>query len=75
MKFNNAKHATGMSNSPRLCMKCTREMLLVDCLPAYVGSNSSVYKCSACPHTEKVITVSRAWLLTCSNREPDYPFL
>lgn len=50
----------------RMCMKCASHMLLVDCLPAYVGSNSSVYQCSKCSHTEKVITVSRAWLLTCS---------
>lgn len=50
----------------RLCVQCASHMLQVDCLPAYVGNNSSVYKCSKCLNTEKVTTVSRAWLWTCS---------
>ena len=52
--------------SKRRCSECASIMLLVDCIPAYVGTNINVYQCSMCDNTEKVTKVSRAWLYTCS---------
>lgn len=66
MKLLNSDKVTVMSKAVRICIECQNDMKLVECIPSYVGTNSHIYKCSCCNNTEKVTTVSRAWLFTCS---------
>ncbi len=69
MKLANESTGTAtpkFDSSYRRCSYCSNPMLLVECKPAYVGTNSNVYRCSRCSNVEKVTTVTRAWLMACS---------
>lgn len=62
----NGEYQNMQSNNTRRCICCCNVMVAVKCSPAYVGANDEVYTCSVCNKTERVTTVTKAWLYACS---------